>query len=506
MLRIVVVLWMMLALLPLGAGPRPCRADGKVFAPGPAKVAIPDQDALIVWRDGVQTLAIETRFIGPGHDFAWVVPLPAKPEISPGTTGMFPTLRALCSPYVQNKTSGVWALFLWVSIGLLIAMTGKSVLVRAAAVMLTLALGVLVLLPSLGSVRGGFTPGPAVDELDRKVIGSFDVATVGSADAAALVDWLKQNGFTVSTAAEPVIADYVARGWVFSAAKLRREKDTDATSTPHPLVFTFPAKEPVYPLRLTAVDNGDLDVALYVCGPSRASAEHFKVERCAAIEIVEAGEGHWGRADDETTIEVSHSGLAKVIGDGMTCTKLVGTLSPSQMGTDAAIRFVEGSPFRPVLFSAAAALRRSMDVGAGVFLAGVAIVALRSQKRSNSGKSFKRVLGVSLLALIAGGATRAWTPIIESEGSGRDARRSWMALSHVSGTVKSMAHDYRESGGKPDEAWMRETVKAILVTYSESGPFEEGDGPGCYRFEVSPEGEADFRFYSPFGTECRSPD
>lgn len=505
MRRLVALVWVMLALMPLDAGPRPCMADGKVFAAGPAKVAIPDQEALIVWRDGVQTLAIETRFVGPGHDFAWVVPLPAKPEISPGTTGMFPTLRALCSPYVDNRTTGLWPVFLWIAVGLLIAMAGKTMFVRVVALLATCLAGVVFLIPTLGTARGGSVAGPAVEVLDRKVIGSFDVTTVASADPAAMSNWLTHNGFVVSPAADPVIADYIAKGWVFSAAKLRREEDTTNPSTPHPLVFKFPAKEPVYPLQLTAVDNGSLAVNLYVCGPSRAAADHFEVERCAAVKAVEAGGGHWGRPGDKTMIEVSHSGLAKLIGEGLTCTKLVATLTPSQMSGDAVIRFVDGGPKRDVVYTADSALRRSVDIGAGVFLAGVAIVALLSQKGPTSRATFRRVLGVLLVSLAAGGVTGIATATVETQGSGRDARRNWMALRSVSLQLWSDAYDYQKSGGRPDEAWVRARVKELLAEFNDVGPFEEGDGPGCYRFELSPEGEIDFRYYNAFGVECRYP-
>ncbi len=84
----------------------------------------------------------------------------------------------------------------------------------------------------------------------------------------------------VPTNAEPVIASYVKDGWVFVATKVRRDKPDNETSTPHPLSFTFKTDKPVYPMRLTGLDNGPLSVELYVFGPSRAKAAHFKVESC----------------------------------------------------------------------------------------------------------------------------------------------------------------------------------------------------------------------------------
>ncbi|HWH72236.1 MAG TPA: hypothetical protein VNT26_22935, partial [Candidatus Sulfotelmatobacter sp.] len=58
------------------------RADGmvvpEVFYP---KVEIPNQQALIHFADGIEQLVIETAFLGEGTNFAWVVPLPAAPEV-----------------------------------------------------------------------------------------------------------------------------------------------------------------------------------------------------------------------------------------------------------------------------------------------------------------------------------------------------------------------------------------------------------------------------------------
>src|SRR5687767_1469324 len=76
-------------------------ADGKVFAPR-ANVLMPDQSALIHYADGVEYLAIETRFVGEGQDFAWIVPLPSVPEIEQITPGLFPTLRVQLAPRVLD--------------------------------------------------------------------------------------------------------------------------------------------------------------------------------------------------------------------------------------------------------------------------------------------------------------------------------------------------------------------------------------------------------------------
>ena len=55
-------------------------ADGKVFATVDI-ATIPDQRVLIHYAEGVETLVVQTAFSGSGTNFAWVVPVPTKPEV-----------------------------------------------------------------------------------------------------------------------------------------------------------------------------------------------------------------------------------------------------------------------------------------------------------------------------------------------------------------------------------------------------------------------------------------
>ncbi|MCA9283642.1 MAG: DUF2330 domain-containing protein, partial [Phycisphaerales bacterium] len=69
-------------------------ADGKFFGPERAvSPTIPDQRALIVWDLTHETLVIDTAVNGDATDLAWIVPVPAVPEITEVGPGLFPTLE-----------------------------------------------------------------------------------------------------------------------------------------------------------------------------------------------------------------------------------------------------------------------------------------------------------------------------------------------------------------------------------------------------------------------------
>ena len=72
-------------------------ADGKFFRPVEAIDDRPDilfQRALLVWRDGTETLVIESAVDSQSTKLAWVMPLPGVPEaIEKVSVGLFPTLE-----------------------------------------------------------------------------------------------------------------------------------------------------------------------------------------------------------------------------------------------------------------------------------------------------------------------------------------------------------------------------------------------------------------------------
>ena len=341
-------------------------ADGMVVpsVAYPAKVTIPDQRALIHFTNNTERLVIETRFTGAGTNFAWIVPLPSQPVIEEATTGLFPTLQYLFRPQIVHDVTRFYILIL-VLIGLIFLI---RFLIKYASpgfiivlFFLLLIVVVVVFLPALGAASEGMASIGAsqpVSILDRKLVGIYETTTISSHDPKALESWLRENGFTVATNAGPVIASYVKDGWVFVAAKIRRDQPENETNTPHPLSFTFKTAHPVYPMRLTGLDSPSLTVDLYVFGDGRATAPHFKVESCTRPNII-------------------HPLLRQWVGDSPVATKLTATLSPAQMRQDV---WLDQSSFflehKNRVFSRQGALTIALNWGAGFFAAGLLAVWL----------------------------------------------------------------------------------------------------------------------------------
>ena len=443
-------------------------ADGKVFAPPDvrAKVEIPNQQALLAYRDGVECLVIETSFLGEGTNFAWVVPLPAQPTVRPVSPGFFPALQRAFQPrlvhHVRHYYVGIlfflglaflgWRALKdeasWVNdlpLCLLLAagagLAGKSVflagfalvflivarLVCRTSISYALVMLVELLLMAWGTAGYGLwrsgliaTMGDSAESpsdvtvLSVQHAGNFDATTIRSEKPAAILDWLANNGFAAPPAIEPVVRDYVARGWVFVASKVRRAENLGNVSVLHPLAFTFSTKTPVYPLKLTGVENGDLTIDLYVFGGQRAAMPHFRAARCDRT----VNEAQGRKASPwNSWLRLNDSEVLDAIGNATVGTKLTARLQPSQMTEDAEISWRWFSAKGATVYSRTGAASIALNVGIPLVAMGWLLVGgwCTGWKVDRAFVRRWRVR-VFLAACLLAGAIYWWLPKVEVIG------------------------------------------------------------------------------------------
>ena len=372
--------------------------DGKVFRQEYApKIETPDQRALIHFADCIERLVIETSIAGAGTNFAWVVPVPAAPEIKPVSETFFRNLQSAfrsrflhdVSPYfvgvlflcgigflswrsMRDEISWLTDLPLVLSISVGSGYFTHSKIVGVLALALafyarlftrspqnfglvlfvgTAIAGILIGIPNarftiidtLGdSGPSGFAERDGVTIMSVQRAGVFDSATIKSSDPDDLFLWLKKNGFETPLAALPAIRYYVENKWVFVASKVRRDPSLEFTAL-HPLAFTFATKAPIYPARLTGIENGDCRMDLYIFGDQRASARHFQTLRCDRLKI----------RDSETLELIDNAAVG---------TKLSAKLTPKQMETDITIEWEKFRSKNAVVYSRHAATMIALNI------------------------------------------------------------------------------------------------------------------------------------------------
>jgi hypothetical protein len=153
----------------------------------PLNARIASERALIVF-DG-QTAAI-TLGIGiepEAADAAVIFPVPAPPEVDQpaGGEALFSYLEQVTRPTVQVERQLRWGFD-----------------------------------PGFDGLTGGAAPPGGVELLGRETLGGYDVARLAADDPQALSGWLADNGFSLPTGADPILAAYVAEGWSFVAVRL----------------------------------------------------------------------------------------------------------------------------------------------------------------------------------------------------------------------------------------------------------------------------------------------
>lgn len=490
-------------------------ADGKAFPmvadplADAASSTMPRQRAIIAWDGTEQRLAIDTAFTGEGTEFAWLVPLPSEPEISPATKGMFDTAAVLTATRIERSDSGgmlvVGAVLVLAAFG---AMTLKSMIGRIVFSVAIVFFGVLVFTPAMGTPRGGSGPPMPVEVLSTGTAGIYDTAVLRAKDADELIAWLQAGGYGAPAGVSDVVQHYLDQGWVFAAAKLTVDDADAAEHRAHPLQFRFTTDMAVYPMALTAVGNEDIELELFVFANGSASGNGLR-QACSLETKPDS------REPDDTDarfmlrkrpVTIAHPGLVE-IADGLGgLTRLVGTLTPVQQREDIAIEVTPFVEHDPGFYAPGTGIERG--VGIGLIVAGALglVLALISvdarQARDVLAKQQGRAIAIMAVAGIGVGAGVALaTPVYRGEIS--SGREPLFAEQTLSGTGRFLA-EFAGEQGAGDEAQVRALLPAMAPEeYWEN--IREGDGPLHYRLEP---GDTDaslwFIWHDAIGGEHRS--
>jgi len=190
------------------------------------------QKAIILYDNSAgnstQHLILSVSFGGDAEEFAWVIPVPNKPEIDVTDSELF---RELSDFTIRAIPEPTW--------------------------------------PSFGCYAPADVPPPnGVDVIEEQVVGPYATAILAATDPTALVDWLNTNGYFFPEEGEEIISEYIAKEWYFVATRINAvDEDTGhalAEGAIEPIVLSFASDEIVYPLRITSLSATSPEVLLYV--------------------------------------------------------------------------------------------------------------------------------------------------------------------------------------------------------------------------------------------------
>lgn len=192
----------------------------------------PEQKAAILFRNGQEQLIISPSYSGQSNDFAWVVPVPSRPQVKIIHGALFHELENIVEPAPPPRRP----------------------------------------MPT-GRANGAMSaPRPPVVVLERKTVGAYDVSVLSATDGGALQRWLHTNGYLLPSSAKRPLAGYVREHWTFVACRIKVPGNAQGLrqGVLAPLSLTFPSQNLVYPMRLSSVNPRPFHVLLYLLQPQQS--------------------------------------------------------------------------------------------------------------------------------------------------------------------------------------------------------------------------------------------
>jgi hypothetical protein len=232
-------------------------------------------------------LILSVSFEGDAEDFAWVIPVPNKPEITVTDAELFRELSVFTAAEVPHG-GGFWC---------------------------------------FGGATDGDTEEEGVDVIEEQVVGPYATAILSATNATALADWLNANGYVFPEEGEEIVSEYIEKEWYFVATKINAvEEDTGyalAEGAIEPIVLSFASNEMVYPLRITSLSAANAtppEILLYVF------ADHLMVPEQYPLYI---GYGNW--VYNAFTIEFGNNVSVRDLPEYWILPELVSTYLPGDV-------------------------------------------------------------------------------------------------------------------------------------------------------------------------------
>lgn len=314
--RVCVAAIFVLSLAFVVAAAVPARADGGMFAPWgyelyeTEQIAVVDHDAAA----GTETLHVLPGFRSESSDFAWIVPVPALPEVDVSDINLFQEAVNLTAP-VRRSREEAWGC------------TNSDI------------------------YYGAVDDANGVDIIDDRLVGIYRTLVLGADDASALADSLTAWGFLHDGNREATLAvldAYVARSWYFVAMKVDPEAVEEWQQQGGywygnltPIRLEFATDEPIYPLAISMLSaSPSTDVILFTIASQRLTfpdATTLYANRVTAGELQE--------------IRSAYPNFGALLHAGDFVTKLRRNYAPDEMTEDLVLTSDGDDEFHQVFYS-----------------------------------------------------------------------------------------------------------------------------------------------------------
>lgn len=206
--------------------------------------------------EGEVTMHVQIAYTGTAEQFAWIVPVPANPEILLSTDQLFSLLRNATEPRFQLVPEEIGD-----------CQGGGRYYDYALA-------GGYSSSPSTIADSGVDNEG-TVTVVSEQQVGPYETVVLKAQSADGLLDWLQNNKYVLPDEIAKVLDPYIVANGDTHFVALRLAKDTSVGEL-SPLALRFPGDLASIPIQLTAIAaTEDMRLRTYVLGEHRAVPESY---------------------------------------------------------------------------------------------------------------------------------------------------------------------------------------------------------------------------------------
>lgn len=248
--------WVLAGLVGVAAmAPGVADACGGCFAPPETQQVVTDHRMVMAIHADESILWDQFRYTGRPQDFSWILPVRGEVRVELASGAFFDQLDAITALQLQPPPRPVCP-------------RGNGLL------------GGRDFASSPSAESGG--GGNGVQVLNTAVVGPYQTVTIRADSNDALSTWLRENGYAVPRAVEPVLRYYNDMRTDFVALRLRPGEGVEAMQ---PIRVRFATPSPILPLRMVAAGIADkVGISLWVFGEGRWDTMNYpgmQVDRSA---------------------------------------------------------------------------------------------------------------------------------------------------------------------------------------------------------------------------------
>lgn len=202
------------------------------------------ENILFVDHGDSVTTHVQIAYTGEAADFAWILPVPARPSLAVSHNELFRQLQFATQPAFvlewpeQENECGTF------------------------------------FPPFFRTLEEAATADDGVTVVSEARVGPYDTVILTADDPEAVVNWLVANGYQLGELGPQLLAPYVDAGMHFLALRLAPDRELGDLQ---PIAMTYAADTPMIPIQLTAIaTEPDLGVTAWILGQDRAVPVNYR--------------------------------------------------------------------------------------------------------------------------------------------------------------------------------------------------------------------------------------